>query len=349
MPADFNKLIYAVPKFGRRDYISLMNTLSTILGFDSSEQAQFRFHVLKVFYEGGWDTVKLAFPHIKRPTLYRWKKTYEDSGKKLNSLVPTSTKPHNFRQPKEHLAVTKLVKQLREAHPRMGKMKIEGFVKALTTELNLTSIPDSSASIGRLIKRKNYFFAGKTQVKGKRVRRLNKQRIKLCPKTTDTNPGYIQLDGVKFYYLQKYYYFLTAVDIVSKQAWVKVVTSFKSKHAAEFLSEILTTAWYTPHTIQTDNGSEFELFFAEAIQANQLNHLFSYPKHPKTNGYVERFNWTVQDEFLHSYEDLLLYPKDFNKQLKSWLSWYNEQRPHQSLNYLSPKQYSQKGDLSQKY
>ena len=106
-----------------------MNTLSTILGFDSSEQAQFRFHVLKVFYEGGWDTVKLAFPHIKRPTLYRWKKQYEDSGKRLNSLIPKSTKPHHYRQPKEHLAVTKLVKQLREAHPRMGKMKIEQFVK----------------------------------------------------------------------------------------------------------------------------------------------------------------------------------------------------------------------------
>lgn len=349
MPSDFNRLRYALPKFSRRDYISLMNTLSTILGFDSSEQAQFKFHVLKVFYEGGWDTVKLAFPNIKRPTLYRWKKAYETSGKRLNSLVPKSTKPHHFRQPKEHLAVTKLVKLLRERHPRMGKMKIEGFVKALCEELNLNDIPDSSASIGRLIKRKNYFFAGKDKVKGKRVRKQNKQRIKLCPKVENTEPGYIQLDGVKFYYLSKYYYFLTAVDIVSKQAWVKVVTSFKSKYAAEFLEEILNTAWYTVHTVQTDNGSEFELFFEEAIQKAKLNHLFSYPKHPKTNGFVERFNWTIQDEFLHSYEDMLLYPEDFNLELTKWLTWYNEVRPHQSLDYLSPYQYLKKGDLSQKY
>lgn len=326
-----------------------MNTLSTILGFDSSEQAQFRFHVLKVFYEGGFETVKLAFPNIKRPTLYRWKKAYEDSGKRLNSLVPKSTKPHTFRQPKEHIAVTKLVKQLRESHPRMGKMKIEGFVKALVKELELKHIPNSSASVGRLIKRKNYFFAGKTQVKGKRVRNQSKQRIKLCPKVADTKPGYIQLDGVKFYYLGRYYYFLTAVDIVTKQAWVKVVTSFKSKYAAAFLEEILNTAWFTVHTIQTDNGSEFELFFEKAIQEFKLNHLFSYPKHPKTNGFVERFNWTVQDEFLFESEDFLLYPEEFKQKLTEWLVWYNEQRPHQSLNYLTPYQYSKKGGLSQKY
>ena len=349
MPSDFNRVRYALPKFSRRDYISLMNTLSTILGFDSSEAAKFRFHVLKVFYEKGWSTVKLAFPNIKRPTLYRWKKAYEDSGKRLNSLVPKSTKPNTFRFPKEHLAITKLVKLLRQQHPRMGKMKIEGFVKALVTELNLADIPISSASIGRLIKRKNYFFAGKTQIKGKRMRIKNKKRIKLCPKVTDTNPGYIQLDGVKFYYLQRYYYFLTAVDIVSKQAWVKLVTSFKSKHAAEFLEGILRSAWYTIHTVQTDNGSEFELFFEQAIQKTQINHLFSYPKHPKTNGFVERFNWTIQDEFLHSYEDLLLYPEDFKQELNKWLLWYNEKRPHQSLNYLTPYQYLKERRLSQKY
>lgn len=348
MPSDFNKLVYAVPKFSKRDYISLMNTLQTILGFDSSEQAQFRFHVLKVFYEGGWKTVHLAFPELKRPTLYRWKKTYESSGKRLNSLVPKSTKPHSFRTSREHLAVTKLVKLLREQHPRMGKMKIEQFVKALVRELELENIPDSSASIGRLIKRKNYFFAGKG--KGRRVRnQAQKNRINLCPKIADTKPGYIQLDGVKFYYLGRYYYFLTAVDIVTKQAWVKVVTSFKSKYAAQFLSEIIQTAWYTVHTIQTDNGSEFELFFAKAVEEAHLKHLFSYPKHPKTNGYVERFNWTIQDEFLFDTEDFLLYPEEFKEKLTQWLVWYNQVRPHQSLNYLAPYQYYKKGDLSQKY
>lgn len=318
------------------------------MGFDCSEQAQFRFHVLKVFYEGGWRAVKLAFPNLKRPTLYRWKKVYEDSGKKLNSLVPKSTRPHHFRAPCEHTAITKLVKQLREDHPRMGKMKIEGFVKAICEEMVLTGVSSSSASIGRIIKRKNYFFAGKAR--GKRVRQDGgKQRVRLCPKASDTLPGYIQLDGVKFYYLGRYYYFLTAVDIVSKQAWLKLTPSFKSNHAASFLKEIIQTSWYKVHTIHTDNGSEFKAYFDQAVIEAKLTHLWNYPKHPKTTGYVERFNWTIQDEFLFDTEDYLLYPEEFKEKLNTWITWYNQTRPHQSLHYLSPHQYYMKGGLSQKY
>ena len=164
----------------------------------------------------------------------------------------------------------------------------------------------------------------------------------------NTPPGYIQLDGVKFHYLSKYYFFLTAVDIASKQAWVELVPSTNSRHAANFLNHIIQTAWYKIHTIQTDNGSEFKLYFEEAAVKAGLTHLFSYPRHPKTNGYVERFNWTIQDEFIFDSEDFLLYPDEFKIKLDIWLVWYNQIRPHQSLEYLSPYQNLQERRLSQK-
>ena len=69
----------------------------------------------------------------------------------------------------------------------------------------------------------------------------------------------------EFYYLGRYYYFLTAVDIVSKQAWVKLVPSPKSNHAREFLKEILQTSWHTVHTIHTGNVSEFKADIDEAV------------------------------------------------------------------------------------
>lgn len=346
MPSDFHRLFYTRPKYSKPVYRSLMTTLSSVLGFDTSDKAKFRFHVLRVFYEGGVKAVKLSFPELKRSTLYRWKKDYERSGKMLNSLVPKSTRPLRFRQSQIPLPIISLVRTLRQKYPRMGKAKIKRFVWEFCLANNISTV--SEASIGRIIKRFNMFYAGKN--KGKRTRDCGqKQRIKLCPKASDTKPGYIQLDGLKFYYLGRYYYFLTAVDIVSKQAWVRLVPSLSSKHASLFLKEIINTSWYSIHVVQTDNGSEFELFFEQAVQEAGFIHLWNYPKHPKTTGFVERLNWTVQDEFLFSYEDFLLYPEDFNTKLVEWITWYNEGRPHQSLNYLSPYENFQKGGLSQKY
>lgn len=323
-----------------------MNTYQTLLGFDTSDKAKFRFHVLQVFYQGGFEATKIAFPELKRATLYRWKKNYEESGKRLNSLVPGSTKPHHTRVAITPLGVVSLVKKLRQEYPRMGKAKIKRFVDEFTQAEGLECVSESS--IGRVIKRNKLFFAGKAKGRRIRIDRSKKQRIRLCPNMKEQLPGYIQLDGVKFHYLSKYYYFLTAVDIVSKQAWVELVPSTNSKHAANFLKTILQTAWYKIHTIQTDNGSEFKLYFEEAAGQAGLTHLFSYPRHPKTNGFVERFNWTIQDEFIFDSEDFLLFPDEFKIKLTTWLVWYNQIRPHQSLEYLSPYQHLKERRLSQK-
>jgi hypothetical protein len=317
-----------------------MTTLQTVLGFDTSNKAKLRFHVLSVFYASGWKGVRLAFPHLSRSTLYRWKKVYEDAGKRLNSLIPKSTRPRQTRVMQVSLPVFSLIKTLREQYPRMGKAKIKLFVDAFCQKESLPTFSESK--IGKIIKRNNLFYAGRIQGKKSRLSQIKRKRIKLCPQLKDVKPGYLQVDGFKFYYLEKYYYFLTAVEIVSKQAWVRLIPRLNSKQAELFLKEILLTSHYPIHTLQTDNGSEFKKYFEEAAKEAKLTHLFSYPKHPKTQGFVERFNWTVQDEFLFSFEDLLLHPEDFHEELDKWVVYYNQVRPHQSLCYLTPYQYYQK-------
>ncbi len=317
-----------------------MTTLQMVLGFDTSNKAKFRFHVLQVFYASGWRGVKLAFPYLCRPTLYRWKKTYEDAGKRLNSLIPKSTRPWQTRVMQVLPPVFSLIKTLREKYPRMGKNKIKLFVDAFCQKEDFPTFSESK--IGKVIKRNNLFYAGKLKGKRSRSSLTRRQRIKLCPRLKDVKPGYLQVDGFKFYYLDKYYYFLTAVEIVSRQAWVRLIPRPNSHYAQAFLKEILLTSHYPIHTIQTDNGSEFKKYFEQAAQEAKLTHLFSYPKHPKTQGFVERFNWTVQDEFLFSFEDLLLHPEGFQEELDKWVVYYNQVRPHQSLNYLTPYQFCQK-------
>lgn len=93
MPADIHHKIYVLPKFSPGRYRAFMTSLNNALGFETSDKARFRLHVLKLLSASGWKAVHLAFPNISRPTVYRWKKDFEASGKKLSSLVPKSTRP----------------------------------------------------------------------------------------------------------------------------------------------------------------------------------------------------------------------------------------------------------------
>jgi len=316
-----------------------MSSLRTALGFGESDKAQFRFHILTLLSKSDWKGVHEAFPKLSRPTVYRWKKAYENSGKKLNSLIPRSTRPRNLRRMLTPLTVLSLIKTLRENYPRMGKVKIKLFLDEFCQKEGLK--PVAVSTIGKIIKRNNFFFYGKEERK-KRSSSRSKVRVKSCPDSKKTVPGYLQLDGIKLFFLGKYYYFLTAVEIVTRQAFVSLVPHLSSKQAAIFLKDVLGKVAVPVHTLQTDNGSEFELYFEQAAKELNLTHLFSYPNCPKTNGYVERFNWTVKDEFLFQWEDLLLNEEQlFKQKLEEWVVYYNRVRPHQSLGYKTPYQYLQ--------
>ena len=68
-----------------------------------------------------------------------------------------------------------------------------------------------------------------------------------------------------------------------------------------------------------------------------IKHNFIYPRCPRINGFVERANRTLQEEFIDLHLNLLLEDIDeFNRRLMDYLLWYNTERPHKSLNNLTP-------------
>lgn len=99
-------------------------------------------------------------------------------------------------------------------------------------------------------------------------------------------------------------------------------------------------AYHHPiHTVQTDNGSEFMKLFHQYLEEQSMVHIFIYPNSPKINGIVERFNRTIQEEFINRSEDFGVNDERFNQKLTSYLNWYNQKRPHSSLGYQSPQQF----------
>jgi len=76
--------------------------------------------------------------------------------------------------------------------------------------------------------------------------------------------------------------------------------------------------------ILSDNGSEFKKEFDSLLKEKGLTHYWTYPRSPKMNAHNERFNRTIQEQFVDYYEDLLFTDIDlFNEKMADWLIDYN--------------------------
>lgn len=93
-----------------------------------------------------------------------------------------------------------------------------------------------------------------------------------------------------------------------------------------------------PRRIQVDNGSEF---ISKALDLWAYEHNvtldFSRPGKPTDNAYIESFNGSFRDECLNLNWFLSL--ADAQEKIENWRLEYNEFRPHQSLNNMTPVQF----------
>ena len=94
----------------------------------------------------------------------------------------------------------------------------------------------------------------------------------------------------------------------------------------EFFGYCLRVFPFPVAFVLTDNGSEFAKHFSEELKRLHLTHYHTYPKTPKMNAHVERFNRTIQEEFANYHIGALLEPDVFNRKLIDWLVWYNTVR-----------------------
>jgi len=134
---------------------------------------------------------------------------------------------------------------------------------------------------------------------------------------------------------------LTAVDHGTKIGYARMYKNKSSRSAADFLYRLRYLVNQPIENLQTDNGSEFAWEFEKATARLGIQRYFSRVKTPKDNPEIERFNQTLEYEWLYD-SNLSLDPEEFNPRLTEWLVEYNFNRPHQSLGYLAPMEYIKK-------
>ena len=235
------------------------------------------------------------------------------------------------------------IKYLREKNIRLGKKKLQILYK------NIHKTYMSQNHIQHVIEKYRLYFdtvlADRIRNKKDKHRGRRKIRInEIDPKDylSRDKPLFFCCDTIVLYlpYGIKRY-ILTAIEYEKKIAYARCYKNKSSLSSFDFLLRLTAFVDGKIAAVLLDNWIEFAKYFEEACRRLKIIHIFTRIKTPKDNAVDERFNRTIQEDFIQVHEhfesylvfDLLIAA---NQILTEWLLFYNLERLHQILHYKSP-------------
>ena len=173
--------------------------------------------------------------------------------------------------------------------------------------------------------------------------------------------GFFHIDIAEVQTAEGKLYLFVAIDRTSKFAFTELHAKATTRTAADFLRALIEVVPYKIHTVLTDNGIHFtdpkgdtwtpaeirqmiarkEPFRAHAFEyacaLADIDHRLTKPKHPWTNGQVERMNRTIKDATVRRFH------YDAHDQLRSHLAdfvqAYNFAKRLKTLKGLTPYEF----------
>jgi transposase InsO family protein len=200
---------------------------------------------------------------------------------------------------------------------------------------------------------------------------LQRHGISRLPEVTGDKPakkkfkaypiGYFHCDIAEVHTEEGRLYLLVAIDRTSKLAFAQLHENATRSVAGDFLRALIAAVLYEIHPVLTDNGTHFtspgnislaaplieeamergEIFRAHSFELacaqNDIDHRLTKPRHPWTNGQVERMNRTLKDATVRRYY------YDTHNQLRGhlgdFLTAYNFAQRPKTLRWLTPYEY----------
>jgi transposase InsO family protein len=269
-------------------------------------------------HEQGVPLIELSREHgVARPVLSRWWARYQAAD--LAGLQPTSRRPRHSPQrltpAKERRALALRADGKSAAHIALALELGHGTIQRLLERVGLNRLP-------RPVRPK--------------PRRYEKQR-----------PGELVHIDIKFLPAlrnARYDYEFAAVDDFSREAVVWIGLDQSSTSATTFLEQVVATLPYRVEAILTDNAFAFTMRYAQhadrltrfqqACASFGIRHYLLRPHAPQSNGKVERFFRTVDDECLNR-RPLFTF-RARSRAVDDFVWFYNHERPHLSLGGMTP-------------
>lgn len=225
-----------------------------------------------------------------------------------------------------------------------GVLRLEGMLVSFGTIYNVLCRENLNTRLKRLLRLEEQYEGA--------VHVLNEEQIKVLQTLRlDTEGRHIeashsgevlnqdtfylgQLKGVGRIYMQ------VVVDCYCSFAFAKLYTSKIAETACDLLNSCVLPFYESlgiaVNSVLTDNGSEYcgrkgyhpyELF----LLLEGMRHRRTRVRAPWTNGFVERFNRTLLEEFVQveGRKGKWITLEDIQRDLDTFLRFYNFQRPHQ--------------------
>ena len=256
----------------------------------NKEEVERRVKILGFWEVHGEEAARDALG-VSHRTLYRWQKALRSAQGKLLVLDPQSTAPRKRRTRQYDHSYLEKVITLRRSYPRLGKQKIAVLLGVSASYAGRT-LGDLARRNLLPFERKLSWYAREHVFRERRREQRKKHRRPPGTRVVQVDTVVRFVDGLKRY-------IVTGIDTETRFAFALCYANHSSASAADFLAKYRLLA-HIP-AVQTDNGSEFAHLFDEACTREDIPRYHTYPRSPRMNGTVERFNRTLSEDWRRHY------------------------------------------------
>lgn len=262
----------------------------------------------------GWSTRQVA-RHLgyNQSTIVRWVARAPCDGRETIPTLRSRPKSHPKQLSKK--VVTAIVEE---------RLRSKRCAEVIHKALSEKGVVVSLSSVKRTLARHELL---KPKSKWKRIRPHTERPLALTPGDlvqVDTI-HFARKDGTRFYVY-------TLIDLYSRAAHAEYSTKCKQDASFAFVMRAQKRLGFRFQVVQADNGTEFQTWFHDQLQAKGILLRHSRVRQSNDNAHVERFNRTLQDECLGKWPQEQHIPK----QLKAYLPYYNRERLHLGIELKRP-------------
>ena len=266
--------------------------------------------------------------HISRKELNRYYRKWIEGGKSIEALFPKKrgARPGSRRTPKE------IERNIMKAYRKFGSNRYELVLLFKPHYLDKTPSP---ATMDRIKSRYP----------------LNESQKKIIKRYERQAPGELaHIDiteltkDLKCHFKVNKLYCASICDDCTRLTYAEILADKKASTATYFFARSLS--WFKQiynfefSQVMSDNGPEFrgklkkEHPFETFCKEVGIEHIYTKPYRPQTNGKIEAFNKIIKNEFF--YPNTFETTQDLMANLGNFLFEYNHLRKHGGLNYTTP-------------